>query len=219
MKHSQLALALLLVAAGAAANDKPPEVDAHGLHLVHNSELRLVYQLPGSDLSQYDRVILVDAYVAFKKDWKREHNDGMSRVTNQEMEKIKARVAEEFRSAFTEELEKQGFPVVDQTATGDDVLIVRPAIINLDIAAPDPMHQINNMRTVAPSAGQMTLYAEIYDSVSSQMIAKVMDPQADRGFGGTMMAQNRATNKLAEDRIVKHWADVLAKRMKDTAKP
>jgi len=34
-----------------------------------------------------------------------------------------------------------------------------------------------------------------------------------------MMAQNRATNKLAEDRIVKHWADVLAKRMKDTAKP
>jgi hypothetical protein len=219
MKYPQIALSLLLVAVGAAAAEKPPEVDAHGLHLVHNSELRLVYQLPGTDLSKYDKVILVDAYVAFKKGWKREHNDGMSRVTNQEMEKIKARVAKEFRSAFTEELEKQGFPVVDQTATGDDVLIIRPAIINLDIAAPDPMSQINNVRTVAPSAGQMTLYAEAYDSVSSQMIAKVMDPQADRGFGGNMMAQTRGTNKLAEDRIVKIWADVLAKHMKDTTKP
>ena len=56
----------------------------------------------------------------------------------------------------------------------------------------------------------MTLYAELYDSVSSQLIGRVVDPQADHGYGGTFMAQNRVTNKQAEDRIVKGWADKLA---------
>lgn len=31
--------------------------------------------------------------------------------------------------------------------------------------------------TVAASAVQMTLYVELYDSVSNQMIGKVMDPE------------------------------------------
>jgi hypothetical protein len=62
--------------------------------------------------------------------------------------------------------------------------------------------------TIAASAGQMTLYAELYDSVSNQLIGKVMDPEADRGFGGQIM--NRVTNTAAEDRIVRRWADVLA---------
>jgi hypothetical protein len=54
------------------------------------------------------------------------------------------------------------------------VLIVRSAIINLDVEAPDTM-QAGMNGTVAASAGQMTLYAELYDSVSNQMIGKVMD--------------------------------------------
>ncbi len=206
-------LMLLLVGQIGVANEKPPEIDNHGLHLVHNSDLRLVYTLPGTDFSAYDKIILVDAYVAFKKNWKREHNDGMTRITNREMEKIKGRVATEFRKAFTAEMEKQGIPVVEQTQTGEDVLIIRPAIINLDIEAPDPMSQVSNVRTIAPSAGEMTLYAEIYDSVSSQMIAKVLDPEADRGRGGMAMEQNRVTNKAAEDRIVKTWAETMAKHM------
>jgi hypothetical protein len=208
--------AMSFAANSALAKEKPPEVDNHGLHLVHHSELRLVYKLPGIDFSKYDKVILVDAYVAFKKNWKREHNDGMIRISNNDMERIKKRVATEFRAAFTKELEKKGHPVVAQTETGDDVLTVRPAIVNLDIEAPDPMHQMGNMTTVAASAGQMTLYAEIYDSVSSQMIAKVMDPEADRGFGGMMMRQSQVTNKVAEDRIVKKWADALAEHMHAT---
>jgi hypothetical protein len=203
----------LMLAPTGEAREKPPEIDNHGLHLVHHSDLRLVYTLPDTDFSVYDKAILVDAYVAFKKNWKREHNDGLTRITNQEMEKIKGRVADEFRTVFTAELEKQGIPVVAQTETGDDVLIIRPAIINLDIEAPDPMSQVSNVQVVAPSAGQMTLYAEIYDSVSSQMIAKVLDPEADRGFGGMAMQQNQVTNKTAEDRIVKMWAETMAKHM------
>ncbi len=84
-----------------------------------------------------------------------------------------------------------------------------PAIINLDVVAPDTMSPGRNT-TFAASAGQMTLYAELCDSVSNQLIGRVVDPEADRGFGSRFMAQNRVTNKQAEDRIVKRCADALA---------
>jgi hypothetical protein len=207
-------LAILgLVAMSAGAREKLPEVDSNGLHLVHNSELRVVYQLPGTDFKKFDKVILVDAYVAFKKNWQRDQNeeDPLS-VSKNDVEQIKKRVAAEFHREFTVELQKKGIPVVADKDTGPDVLIVRPAIINLDIVAPDTMEAGMNT-TFSSSAGEMTLYAELYDSISSQMIGKVIDPEADQGFGGQAMAQDRVTNKEAEDRIVKHWADVLASHL------
>ena len=214
--HVSTAMLLAVFAFGAWAKEKPPEVDSNGLHLVHHSELRVVYRRPGVDLSKYDKVILVDAYVAFRKNWERDQNESNPfRVHKSDVEKIKQRVGDEFAKAFTRELGKKGYPVVDKSATGADVLIVRPAIINLDVEAPDTM-QAGMNTTVAASAGQMTLYAELYDSVSNQMIGKVIDPEADRGFGGQFMAQNRVTNKAAEDRIVNHWADVLAKHLHHT---
>ena len=94
------------------------------------------------------------------------------------VEDIKKRVAEEFAKQFTKELEKQGQSVVAATETGPDVLIVRPAIINLDITAPDT-NRPGMSTTIGRSAGQMTLYAELYDSVSNQIIGRVVDPQAD----------------------------------------
>ena len=206
-------LTLLLAAAFGWAKEKLPEVDSNGLHLVHNSELRAVYQLPGTDFGKFDKVILVDAYVAFKKNWRRDQNEtDPFRVSKRDVEDIKKRVGDEFHKAVAAELEKKGIAVVAATETGPEVLIVRPAIINLDIEAPDTMEPGMNT-TFAASAGQMMLYAELYDSVSSQMIGKVMDPEADRGFGGQFMAQNRVTGKQAEDRIVKRWADVLAKHL------
>lgn len=193
----------------AAAKDKPPEVDKDGLHLVHDSELRVVYRRPGVDLTQYDKIILVDAYVAFRKNWRREQNESDPfRVNKRDVEEIKQRVAEEFAKEFTKELEKKGYSVVAKTETGPDVLIVRPAIINLDIEAPDTRRS-GSSRVFAASAGQMTLFAELYDSVSNQIIARAVDPQADRGFGAPVTL-NRVTNKAAEDRIVRRWADILA---------
>ncbi len=198
-----------VLTAGAWAQS-PPEVDRDGLHLVHHSDVREVYARPGVDFSQFGKVILVDAYVAFRKNWGRDQNRGADpfKVSKRGVESIKQRVGDEFHKAFVKELEKKGIPVVGATETGQDVLIVRPAIINLDVTAPDTMEP--GERTIAASAGQMTLYAELYDSVSSQLIGRVVDPRADHGFGGQFMAQNRVTNKAAEDKIVKIWADALA---------
>ncbi len=216
-------LLLLICVPTWAAKEKPPEVDSNGLHLVHDSELRLVYQLPDSTLSGYSKVILVEPYVAFRKNWLRDRRsesiDPLA-ISKKDMETLKERVGKEFVEAFTKELEKKGYPVVDKTETGPDVLIVRPAIINLDIAAPDVgMAQAGRSSYFVRSAGQMTLYAELYDSHTSQMIVKVIDPQADRMWEGTGIRANRVTNKEAEDHIVRAWADVLASHLHEVSKP
>ena len=211
-KISQQMLVTLLLGAVAAVSlaGEPAEVDKDGLHLIHESELRVVYARPGVDFSQYSKVILVDAYVAFRKNWRRKQNEtDPFKVSKRDVEEIKKRVGDTFHAAFAEELEKKGIQVMDAKSTGQDVLVVRPAIINLDVSAPDT-NDGGMRQTVAASAGQMTFYAEMYDSVSSELIARVVDPQADHSWGGQFMPMNRVTNKAAEVRIVKKWADILA---------
>ena len=75
-------LASVMASVGWAAD--PPEVDKDGLHLVHNSDLRVVYTRPGVDFGQFDKVILVDAYVAFRKNWRRDEKQRCGSVQGQQ---------------------------------------------------------------------------------------------------------------------------------------
>jgi hypothetical protein len=200
----------LLFASTLLAADKPPETSHDGLVLQKSTELAQVYLKPGADFSGYDKLAILDCYVAFKKNWQRDQNDdhvSMSQmVTKKDMEEIKARLATEFKAVFVEELQtKGGYEVVDHGA--EDVMIIRPSIINLDVAAPDNMTP-GMTTTFSASAGQMTLYMELYDSVTSDIIARIVDPEGGRDMG-MMGMRNRATNKAEADRILRKWADVL----------
>ena len=119
-------------------------------------------------------------------------------------------MAEEFRKEFTKVIGDKGYPVVDEV--GEDVLLVRPAIINLDVTAPDLM-TANMGMTVVRSAGSMTLYLELYDSATSELLARVIDAKADNR--GIAQRANRSTNKAAADRIIKGWASELADHLGD----
>jgi hypothetical protein len=183
-----------------------PEVTTDGLHRVEGTKLAIVYAEPDADLSQYQRINMADVYVAFKKNWEREQNREYSnRVSSNQMESIKSDVAELFRTVFTETLEKGGYELVNEAA--EDVLVVKPAIINLDVKAPDN-RSATNVRTFSESAGEMTLYLELYDSVTGDLIAKALDPQVDRDRG-YMQWQNRVTNRAAARRIMQTWADIM----------
>ena len=201
-----LVTSALAVETGLASSHEMPKTTHDGLVLQPDTKLRAVYLKPGASLAGYDKVALVDCFVSFKKNWQRENNKKASfenRVSDKDMDDIKKRVAKEFKEVFTKELEAGGFPVVDTAAS--DVLVVRPAIVNLVVAAPDTMSS-GMSRSFAPSAGEMTLYMELYDSVSNDIIARVIDPQADRGIGGPA---NRVTNKAAADRLLSMWAETL----------
>ena len=113
-----------------------PAINDEGMELVKDSELATVYADPGADLSIYKRIWLKDATVAFKKNWKRDQNRSYSfKVRDSDMEKIQNDVATVFREVFTQELLDGGYVLAQET--GEDVLIVVPAIVDLDVIAPD----------------------------------------------------------------------------------
>ncbi len=56
----------------------------------------------------------------------------------------------------------------------------------------------------------MTLYLELYDSVTGDLIAKALDRKADNAHNqGFYTWANSVTNKAAADRILKGWANIL----------
>ena len=195
-----------------AAKDKLPESTKDGLKLVHQHDLGAVYLKPGATLADYDKVKIIDVYVAFRKNWQRDHNreeiNLSSRVTDKDVERIKEKVAAEFPAVFKKVLKKGGYTVVDDT--GPDVLLLRPAIINLTITAPDVM-SAGISETIVRSAGTMTLYMELYDSQTSEKFAEVLDAE-EAGWSFAQVA-NRVTNKEAFDRTLKEWARLLVKRL------
>jgi len=211
MKQLLIILSLIILATvpvTTMAKDKKelPEYTIEGLKRVTNPEdLAIVYVEPGADLSQYDRVYLVEPYVAFKKNWQRDQNRGTIKVRTSDMDRIKVNVKELFMEVFTEELEKGGYELANERA--EDILIVKPAIIDLDVNAPDIM-SAGRSNTYTDHAGSMTLYLELYDSETDDLLAKALDPKADRR-AGFMQWQTGPANRAAAKRMMQPWAEAL----------
>ena len=213
MKKILLLLSLIILgsiplATMAKEKREIPEYTVEGLKLVPNTKgIALVWAEEGANLSQYDRIYLVEPFVAFKKNWKRDQNRGSIKVRNSDMERIKTSVQELFMEVFTEELEKGGYSLVTERA--EDVLIVKPAIIDLNVKAPD-IRTAGRSNTFTSSAGSMTLYLELFDSETDDLLAKALDPTADRD-NGWMQWQTKVTNRAAGKRMMQPWAEALRK--------
>ena len=208
-----VATAVLSIATIARATDAPPQSTQDGLQLEAQTRERVVYVKPGASLAQYDKVAILDCYVEFEKDWQKDYNSSRvgleDRVSDKDVERMKAGLAAEFKKVFTKELQdKGGYQVV--TSAAPDVLVLRPALINVEVNAPDLM-SADIGRTIVRSAGQATLYLELWDSTSSTILARIEDARAD----DSPFAQeaNRVTNTAAADRILRDWADELRKHL------
>jgi hypothetical protein len=185
---------------------EPPEVTVDGLHRVASENVDLLYALPGTDLSTYDRVFLLAPEVRFVKNYKQKANQMYKfRITDDDMQRIREDLAQLFAEVFFDELQSRGgYQLV--TSLGEGVLIVRPAIIDLDVLAPDAMDRPNS-RSALPSAGRMTLYLELADGVSNTVLAKALDYQYDRTR--VQPYKNSERNEQAARQIIGHWAELL----------
>ena len=205
----QFALSLLLIlpaVTDAIGKTEIPEYTVEGLKLVKDTKrVAYVWAEPGVDLSQYGRVYIAEPLVAFKKNWQRDQNRGSMKVRSSDMERIKKNVAELFMEVFTEELQKGGYALANERA--EDVLLVKPAIIDLDVNAPD-VRSAGMTNTFTTTAGSMTLYLELLDSETDDLLAKVLDPRADRD-SGMMQWQTGPANRAAALRIMRPWAEAL----------
>jgi hypothetical protein len=210
-----ISLALLLSAPqGAFAQEQEPPQETHdGLTLVPDRKVAVAYVDSDADFSVYDKIMILDCYVGFKKNWKRDQKQAGSRISisSSDMEKIKADVAELFREVFTEKLSGDGgYEIVE--AAGDDVLLVRPGIIDLDITAPDTM-SAGRSSTYTSSAGAATIYIELYDSVTGDILARAADRKAARSVAGHLSYTNRVTNRADARRMMGTWAELLRDRL------
>lgn len=197
---------LVAVSNHAVAQEAVPEVTIEGLQLIKDSNLALVYAQPGIDLGQYSKIYLDDAYIAFRKNWQRDQNrHHPQKINAQDMARMKAELSSLFREVFSRTLQEGGYELVTERA--EDVLLIKPAIINLDVIAPDTM-DANRGNSYSETTGEMTLYLEIYDSVTDDLIAKALDRKIDRQTG-YFQWQNRVTNRAAANRILQVWANVL----------
>jgi hypothetical protein len=209
MKFFKLTLSALVLLAGLAAaatawaKKDLPEVNDEGMVLVENSDLATVYADPGADLGIYKRIWLEDATVAFKKNWQRDQNRGNPlKVRNADMQRITEDVATLFKEVFTEALIEGGYELAEEA--GPEVLVAKPAIVDLDVVAPD-VRSASVTRSYSESAGEMTLNLELFDSLTGDKIVKATDRKRDydRGY---MEWRTKVSNRADARRMMKAWA-------------
>lgn len=212
-RHSVLGLllsaVLLLVAPGASA-DEPATVQNltfDNLVPVKDPKMAMAFIDPEADFSVFKRVAILEPTVSFRSNWQRDQNRSRARnISSRDMDRIRADVATLFERVFTERLETAGYEVVD--VAGDDVLVLRPAIIDLDVTAPDTRSG-GRSRTITTSTGAATLYIQLFDSLSGDIIGRAADRQVARNAGGRMTWSNSVTNTADARRMVGLWADRL----------
>jgi hypothetical protein len=204
---------ILVSSAGFAAPEPAPETTKDGLHLYKQTKERLAYVKPGATFTQYKKVALLDCYVEFSKDWvkdwNRDQRDPSRKIGESDLDRAKTALQKDFKKIFTEELQQDGrYQVVD--SGGPDVLVLRPALINIQVNAPDLM-TAGRSTTYVESAGAMTIYLELWDSASNTILARVVDGKVDPRMYGQVSSS--VSNRAAAERMMRSWADELRSRL------
>lgn len=208
LKIGVLAVTTILVM-GCESTSDAPKVSEDGLELKVDKRSTIAYKKEGVDFSQYNKVKIMPSQVAFRENWKRNYNRSQSslsnRVKDEDMLRIKNGVAKLFDEVFKDEFGKNDVNIVETVGTG--TLIIKPAIINLDVSAPD-LRTAANIKTYTQEAGEATLFLELYDGVSGEILARIIDAEVigDRGY--TQWA-NRVTNTADAKRAIRKWAKAL----------
>jgi hypothetical protein len=160
-----------------------------------------LYWAPGKTLEQYKRIVMLDCFVQFRNGWLADESRGKlsnEQVTEVDMMDISETLSAQFNEVFTEVLsEDDGFDFV--TAAEHDVLVLRPAIVNLDIG----LGVYNSRASNDISPVKMTLYLEFFDSMSGLQLGRALEIRAEP-------ESNRAT----VGRIIRRWAEATRETIK-----
>ena len=188
----------------------PPPADAEGLVRQASRSLDEVYLRPGASFRPYRRVLLAPVEVSFAKYWARDHRD----IDAAESLKIRQDLARLAREEFRRVLQRgQGYQLAE--AAGPDVLEVRAQLVNLDIAAPEVRDAAVRHNYVL-SAGEATLVAELRDSQTGTLLARVVDQREMRRYPDLQLATSVTNSAEAAD-LVATWSRLLRRQL-DSAK-
>ena len=211
-------LTLALTTGCASTSDSVPSTTPDGLELVSSGKHSAVYMKPDAQFDIYQQFGVVPCQVAFRKNWQRDYNSSHRSSTQQvkqrDMDRIKTDLGEECTRFFTEALsEEPAYDLVTEWQEGEEVLLVFPNIVNLDVTSPD-LNSPSMSRSYSASAGAMTLYLELIDAETSEVLMRAYDSKADPET--FVNYANRITNRQAADRMLRDWATRLRAAMDQT---
>jgi len=211
LKASCLFAMALAVSTAIAASKKDVEemMSRDGLQKITVKGIDLAYARPGATLAPYKRVKLDAVEVEFSKSWDPVKTGSRIKLSAEERENIRTSVARIIQEEFANELQKSTYQVASET--GPDVLRVKASIVNLYLNAPDSGN-LGRSRTIVRSAGEMTLLAELHDSASGQLLARVADRREANG-GARMQISNSMVNEGEARAIAAAWARTLRKAL------
>jgi len=195
------------------AKSELPQVTPDGLELVEKDSRGYIYAAPDIDWGVYDRILLDQATVSFRKNWQRDQNRNAFdpfKVKASDMEKIKKDLSELFDQVFTEELTGNGDYIM-ATESDQNVMRISPQIVDLDVYAPDTP-TAGMQRSYTNQAGRMTLKLDIYDSVTGDLLASASD-RKEAPHRGYMQWTTSVSNYADARRMLQAWAKDLRKRL------
>jgi hypothetical protein len=196
--------AMAVVFASACSTEPPPappEKSWDNLDLRRGTTLDRVYVHPKATFDQYRRVMLDRVEVSFDKNW--DPKKGTAALKGVQPDKIRGDMALAVREAFKQELETHGYPIVD--SSDEDVLRVRAAITDLYVRASDTP---GSGSSYAMDATHMTLVAELFDSETGLLLARIYDT-AEGSDVGTLQVADSVTSSAEGRRAVSKWAVAL----------
>jgi hypothetical protein len=202
-----LALTLALPSSLAATKkDVDDAMSSGGLQKTSVKGLELAYVRPGASLAAYKRVKLDPVEVQFDRSWDPTRTGSRIKLSSEEREKIRASVAKLVEEEFTKTLQKGGTYQI-ATEPGPDVLRAKISVLNVYINAPTGTGA-GRSKTYVSSAGQMTLLAELSDSMSGQLLARVADRREANSLA-RMERADRIENEGAAREVAAAWAQIL----------
>ena len=177
-----------------------------GLELRNDRRVDRLFVRPGASLAGYARVRLERLQVSFDRNWDPNRSRrGAQRLTNTDFDNIRNTLADEFNRIVAQELARGNYQVVNEA--GEDVLDVQPFVIDLFITAPGTRAPGTTWVFTA-DPGRMTLVAELRDSETQTILARVIDAQRAAG-GGMFQVTNNVTNMAAARQAITGWARLL----------
>ena len=211
-------MASILLSACASTSQQASETTPDGLTLVRSSKHSAAYIKPGAQLDVYEKFGVVPCQVAFRKNWERDYNSNHrgagSKIKQQDVDRIKSDLGQECTKFFTDALsEAPAYDLVTSWNEGEEVLLVFPNIVNLDITSPD-LNSPNRGRSYSASAGSMTMVLELIDAETSEVLVRAYDRKSDPESFVTYA--NSITNRQAADRMLRDWASRLRTAMDQT---
>jgi len=200
-----------VILAGCTSTTSPGET-YDGLVAVPGSRFGEVYRKPGAELSGYDKIGLLPCEVSFRRNWLRDQKNSslnlQSRVSQEDVDKIRKALGDACHEHLREALLREPpYALAEKLQNGEQVLVVKPSIINLDINAPDTF-TAGRSRSYTTSAGEMTLLLEVFDATTGELLVRAVDRQRghDRGY---LQWTNSVTNRADALRVLNRWADLF----------